>query len=804
MFRCGCILISLGILFLTPILSIKFSGKILSKIEEKPIEFANIILLKFKKKVRTNANGEFNLDIDKAGSYKIIIRADGYKVKQFTLNLQQDIKKNYFLESTLIKGNTLFVRDKTNKQVLGRQTLKIEDLKNIPASFGDALGAATILPGINRANGFLGSLVLRGVGNIGNRFFIDGIPVLNPQHFGGIQFIISNDIIKSFDIYASSAPVNFGQIYGGTISIDTVDDIKESKGVVDISLLYASFYYQGVLKKKQIDSDGNEIEKKWGYWIASTRIGYLGWTVLPIIRAATNDNNIPLPQYVDYQFKFKFLLDDKAKHGVSLLLFGTYDFLDIAQERNETDIVKELTENGNNPYLAGANDIENQLVSNVQSMNYTFKPSDKLTNKLYTYNVINYSINKIQAPILEKQLGLEGTSTTNIPNVFAVNNKLNWDIYKSFILLDFNVGYDLYYFKTDGRILRPTRPITSNGGPPTPAEFATFEPADINIDTTNHLLHTSIAFEFKYAGFFSNIGIRLEYLLLNDQFIYSPRGLLGYEFVSETTIAAAAGIYNSFPQINFFYLNSPFSSRVQIAESEKTKAETSYQFSLGIDQKFFTYYSIKIEGFYNILSNLLDGAFTNSESGRNYGAEFLIKKDAQKGKKVDYYAWLSYTYSKAERKNSQSDGQFIPFNQDQEHTLKITTGIEYKQNSTIKHEFGIRFELSTGNPYTPIIGSAQDNINLFGTDYTYYNPIYGKSNSQNFPIQHRLDFRYTINKQFKKFKFSFYVEIINLYYLQANNNQRWLYNKPFGSDNPIFNNSIGIPIIPSFGFEFSF
>ena len=161
------------------------------------------------------------------------------------VNLQKSQKLDFYLPLGTLRSRSLKVRGK-GLQVLSRNTLTQEELKRVPAAFGDSINALTTLPGVIRTtpSGLFGTLIIRGANQFSNRYYIDDIPVLYPQHFGAIQSVISNELMAKIDLFSSSAPAYYGQSLGGVIDIRTKDKVKEPLGKLTVSLISLDSYFE--------------------------------------------------------------------------------------------------------------------------------------------------------------------------------------------------------------------------------------------------------------------------------------------------------------------------------------------------------------------------------------------------------------------------------------------------------------------------------------------------------------------------------------------------------------------------------
>ena len=140
--------------------------------------------------------------------------------------------------------------------------------------------------------------------------------------------------------------------------------------------------------------------------------------------------------------------------------------------------------------------------------------------------------------------------------------------------------------------------------------------------------------------------------------------------------------------------------------------------------------------------------------------------------------------------------QYLSSEFEQPHSLKWVMGYIFGKNN-----IGLRFEVNSGFPYTPIISSTSDNI----PGLERYSPVYGEPFSQRFPIDHRLDIRYTRTSIYKWGSIDWYIEIINVYFNRPPAQQTWNYNFPFQEGvNPELESSPFSLIIPNFGVEIRF
>lgn len=793
--------------------TLTIEGRVTNESTKEPLEFGTVILLEAKFKTRIQPNGTYRAQVASPGEYTIQISSPGLKTLKQSIRIEKNTTQNFVLSLPVVRARTVKLRTERDIQKLGRSTLTVEQLKEAPATLGDALSALATLPGVIRPGGFFGPLIIRGAGDKANRYFIDDIPVPNPQHFGGLQSIISNDLMREVDLYASAFPAQFGGAVGAIIDIQTIDEVKNFGGVIDVSLISSNFLIKnkwgessdGDLKIQEANQDGSTGEipptKKnaaTGYWIASGRIGYLSLMVPPIYKFITGKTLDRLPEYYDYQLKGKVFLDDAGKHSLSALFFGSYDTMRFVRNLNEEEKAKKREE-GSDPMLSNFS-LSNDVSSHSQGLYYDFHASPTLENRLVLYNTLTYSY-------FYADLGLGSFfSPINLnirPNIFGLKDKVKWD-WSSFATLRAAAEYNLYYFQSTGRTQQQTGALSATGMPDI-GNSALYVSVPVNVHEMNSLVAGYVENKFQWGGLRFVPGLRSDFLTLSRIATLDPRALLSYTFPSETTISAAAGQYQSHPQINTFYFNGVFNNVAQISAAANLQPERARHSTLGLEQKMNAWI-VKLEGFANTFDRLVESyassagaVFKNTGEMRTQGVEVFVRKDRE-DKEREFFGWMSYTFTRAEDK---SFGRWGRFEYEQPHSIKLVAGYRWGA-----HTLAAQVQVYSGFPYTNIVNSVcTGGVYTCATpNDTRYSPIYSaNAYGARFPISHRLDLRYTHKSAFSWGYFSWYIEIINVYNYVAANQQKWNYNQPYSATNPkIIVPEGAITIIPYVGLEWRF
>jgi len=789
-------------------------GTVYNNETRQPVEFATVAIVETRVKTYTDDKGTFSLSVAEPGIYTLVIRSEGLKTLQTKINISGVTTRDFRLASFSLRGAGVTITAERDIQKVSRYTMTVKDLKEVPASFGDAINALTSLPGVNRAfSGFFGPLVIRGSDYFNNKYYIDDIPIFDPLHYGGLHSVINNNLMSEIDLYASAFPVKYGAANSAVISINTVDDIQEFGGYTDIGAISATaLIHAPILKDERLymAGPGSTLSKDQkdnikGYTIVSGRIGYLSLLVPIFYELITGDSLNFVPEYWDYQAKAKYYFG--SNHSVTLLLMGTSDYLKFLEE-DEID-----PDEGDDPLLQ---DLEAKidLQSHSQGLYYTYSPGEKINNRVILYNSIKNSYQYFNLPDDSAASWAKDYNTTTRPQIVGVKEQFRFDILEKMLRLNVGGEYTLYHFTARG----DTIVYAGGAGPFDPADENLFVkyPLDENID--NHTFGWYMDSKITIGGFSIVPGIRSDYLYRTGETTWDPRFRMSYEFPTDTTISVAGGKYSYFFQTNpFIFDSSPqFSSAGDYLKSEKAIHRVA-----GIEQNI-DLFSIKIEGFYNSFYDMFMeyyhiGPDGEERFGMNTGKieakgfEIMMKRDIRENAD-GLFGWVNYTYTRSRFKSGlpvtggvygnpanlvadEYGDEWIDFDYEQKHAFKLIAGYRFGR-STIS----CKFQYYTSFPYTPIVGSDES-----PTGSGRYVPLYGRPNSSHFDPEHRLDVRYSYKINHSWGYVSWYVEVINIYNYRPKNNIDWDYRYPEGDDNPeIKRDENALSIIPNFGVEVKF
>ena len=240
----------------------------------------NVYCKDLKKGVTSNVYGFYSLTLPE-GKYEISFSYIGYKTQEFILNLDKDITKNISFNLESFTVGEIQVKGKANivnKTQTSMIEVPIEQIKTIPALLGevDIIKAIQLLPGVQSSEGTSGFYV-RGGGPDQNLILLDGVPVYNASHIGGIFSVFNADAVKSVRLTKGGFPARFGGRLSSVLQIDMKEgNSKQLKGDFTLGLVSSKFTLEGPIIKDKTS------------FIVSGRRTYIDLVAAPFINAASD------------------------------------------------------------------------------------------------------------------------------------------------------------------------------------------------------------------------------------------------------------------------------------------------------------------------------------------------------------------------------------------------------------------------------------------------------------------------------------------------------------------------------------
>lgn len=669
----------------------------------------------------TNTYGFYSLSLPE-GDYTLVASYLGYDDQRIEVSLSANIELNIELsqgvvfEEVVISEERQKARDNVESTQMGIVELPMENIKKLPAIFGevDVLKALQLLPGVLSSGEGTAGFYVRGGGPDQNLVLLDEAVVYNSGHLLGFFSVFNADAIKNTTLIKGSMPAS----YGGRLS--SVLDIQMKEGndkyfEVDggVGLVSSKLTVQGPLVKDKSS------------FIISGRRTYL----LDLAQPAINNTDFAGTNYYFYDLntKWNYRFSNKDR-----LYFSGYFGRDVL--------------NFNQPVRDFFFDLPYGNRTGTLRWNHLF--NDKLFMNLSAiYNDYSFDFDGGQE---EFQFRLNS-------GVRDYNLKLDFDYYPN-TTHSVKYGANYTYHK-----LTPNTASATNGevefntefGPKYANEIGLYLQDDIRVSEA-----LSINVGMRYS-IFTQLGPYTSKLSGEDFGTFSPvKTYTGWEprisgkysLGDDLSLKGGVAFNNQYLHL-VSNSTSTLPTDIWVPSTEIIEPQSSVQYALGLFQNLKdNAYETSLEVYYKDLNNQVDYAedyvtdiaveledeFVVGE-GRAYGAEFFLKK--AKGR---LNGWIGYTWSKTERSFPDIEaGRWYPAIYDRRHDLSIVAN--YQLNEHL--EFGGVFIYGSGRWFTPIHGFyfIEQNLSTF----------YGPRNSAKLDAYHRLDLSMTwypkpkSNKQWK-------------------------------------------------------
>lgn len=715
-------------------------GVVQERSSNTPLPGANVYWEGFPQKgVVTDVYGAFALEAVKLPA-NLVISFIGYEqlVKGIT---EKDLAKfqTFSLRPEELSLQEIVISDKRPDENvrgldMGRSSLPIETIKNIPALFGevDILRSLQLLPGVQTAGEGTTGLFVRGGSADQNLVQLDGAPVYNPAHFFGFFSVFNPDALKGIEFYKGAIPANLGGRISSVLDISLKEgNYEKIKGEGGIGTISSRATVEGPL-----------FSDKSSFVVSGRR------TYADVFLGLSSDENIRNNDlyFYDISGKLSFKVGEKDK-----LNFSSYygrDFLGVASQfgfgwKNQVTSLtwaRNIRDNAFfdlNVYRSGYTyevffseeeqgfDWDNRQSETGLKAEWTLLPQESSMFK-WGFHSQYYHFSPISLrPAPGSAIDPIGTNPRN-----GIQNNVFISVAKEIgpkLKVEAGLRWGMYHQMGKGVQYR------YNGETPAPGVQV--------LDTLSFGTGEQMAF---YQGL-------------------EPRAALRYLINPNLSIKAS---YNR----NYQYLQIASNSSAGLPIDRWLLAEkfvppiSGNQYSLGIFQNLSRgMWEVSLEGYYKDFNNVIDlrqGAnvlFTDnveteilSGIGYAYGAEFLVKKSIGKTN-----GWFAYTYSRTWRKiEGISNNQWYNPRFDRPHDLSLVINHEFNP----KWSLGMTFVYTTGQAVSFPVGSYEvDNQRL---------PLYSDLRNQDrFPDYHRMDASVTYKNphQGKKWRGSWNFSIYNLY-----------------------------------------
>ena len=741
----------------------------------------------------------------------------GYTSHQHILNgLERDtvlaieLEPSASLEEVVITGQSNDKQSVLSTQ-MGALEINQQTIRSTPVMFGEAdiIKTLQLTPGVSAGTEGTAGMYVRG-GNVDeNLFLIDGNPVYQINHIGGIFSAFNPEAISGMDFFKSGFPSRYGGRLSSVVDVHTKEgNMKEYHGSASIGLISGNLNFEGPIIKDRTN---------FNIGLRRTWLDVLSAPAIAIANKITKKDGTRLRAryaFHDLNLKVNHIFNDRSRMYLSLY-------------------------NGNDVLKGGSTDFPDQDSDN--NYNYDSDVSLRWGNIMatagWTYVFNNRLFGKVSGVFTRYHSRLRNTEHD------VVGNEGDEDYSDSFRENETNTGITDFGLRTSFDYLPASAHHIRFGGDylvhrfhPEYNRSVAYEKneetsVEIGQEFANDLLWGHEAGVYAEDDWTLSSAVRLNaglrFSLFNVQGkTYTglePRVSLRWLLDDNLSFKASYSRMNQYVHlISNSFISLPTDAWMPV--TRKLKPLISDQVSAGFYYNLNKEYNFSVEGYYKTLDNLLeyrDGhtftpSFVNWEDkltageGRSYGAEFMVRKET--GRTT---GWVGYGLSWSDRQFDElNQGARYPARFDNRHKLNIVVmhkiSPKVELSAAWSYASGNHVTLSLENYYENGTGSPTNNDNHY-MDASESIDYYEGRNNYQLPAYHRLDLGIKIYRPKKKGRMGIWT--VSIYNVYSRMNPFMIYKSDktvpdpgssYGKNVPVFK-TIGImPIIPSISYTYKF
>jgi hypothetical protein len=681
----------------------------------EPAIFANVVLKGTNFGASTDVNGYFLISKIPPGDYTLMVTYLGFDTiselislsKGALLNKKLFVKKGSFnLETVTVSAERTEARTETKMSVV---KISPKDIKQIPSVGGQADFAQylQVVPGVVFTGDQGGQFYIRGGSPIQNKVMLDGMTIYNPFHSIGLFSVFETDLIRNTSIYTGGYNAEYGGRISSVMDITTKDgNKKRMSGVCGASTFGARAMVEGPIKKQNSPDEGS------ASFVLSFKNSYLAESSKVLYEYVDKDG-LPF-NFADIYGKVTL----NAANGSKISLFG-FNFTDNVSN------YKAISDFGWKSFGGGSSFVVIPGKAPV------------LIEGIVAYS--KYETKVKSTTLNDRKSAISGFNAAINFTYFMGKNELKY-------------GVELEGYRTEYL-------------------FKNFVNTEINQTENTTQLGLYAKYKFIVNKFIIEPGFRLEWYASLAEASPEPRLAIKYNANDWFRLKFAGGVYSQNfiaassdrDVVNLFYgfLSGPENLPDQFDGKKRTsRVQKADHLIFGAEFDLSNSISLNVEGYYKYfpqLTNINRNKLYNEseatqgaseveykdfilEKGNAYGMDMVLKYDYKK-----VYVWLVYSLGYVTRHFEDKYGEMVSYTPHFDRRHNVNFVFSYITGPKLEWEFGARWNLGTGFPFTQVQGFYEsltfpDGINSnVGTENGDLGVIYGDLYKGRLPVYHRLD-----------------------------------------------------------------
>ena len=628
--------------------------------------------------------------------------------------------------------------------------------------FGEAdiIRVVQLLPGVEARNDFSTGLNVRGGESDQNLILLDGYPIYNPFHLGGLFSTFIDPTVRDVTLMTGGFPARYGGRLSSVLDVHSAEDIRRGlHGTAEVSVLASTGEVGGAFAGGK------------GTWMLAGRRTYADKFV-----ALISTQELP------YHFR------DEQAHL-------TYAF-------TPTTTLAITAYNGSDALDANIANFGDSTNANASGGTFQFGWGNSVAGATLSKTFASRRRSGIarwflgDSASLEQRASVSGFSTgldlgdgSLMLHNTVTDRRLSGILTARTAAHDRAFGYEVASYAFRYNVASSQTDVQLYNLRQAPTSGALFFD-DLWRASAKWLLQT---------------GVRGEGLTGRGWSSVSPRVSAKYFVNPDFALTAAAG---RFSQWTHSLNREDIPVRLfdfWVASDATAPVSSAWHYIVGTERWLNPTRYVRVEGFYKRYGRLLEANPQDDPSrrgdeffpvdGDSYGADLLLRQ-FENG---PFSGWISYTYAVATRKRD--DQHYFP-GHDRRHDVNLVGSWRLK-----KYLLGVRIGYATGTPYTDIVGEIVRRVydpgfNAFGTrgGGSQVQFVGGARNAARLPATQRLDIDVTRSYHVRGTTIAPYLSLVNAY----NAKNVFLYVFDYSKSPPTREAISQFPLLPSAGVTIRF
>ena len=601
---------------------------------------------------------------------------------------------------------------------------------NVVFSSPDIIKSLQNLPGVSAGTELMSGLYVHGGEGSDNLFLLDGVPMYQISHLGGIFSSFNTDVVNGLDFYKSGFPARYGGRMSSVVDINTKDgDYHNYHGSFMIGLIDGRLQFEGPIVKGKT-SFNIALRRSWMDAVLAPTIAYLN--------KKNKDGEVIGGNYAFHDLNASITHKFSDRDKVSLKMYYGRDRLKLNQAIPE-EVTYTVDNLGTQKTVRGEDHINTDISwgNLLASLNWYHVINDNMHLDAVAYYSgsdadVWYKWKDWRFSTIEHYDAIDETNVSTVSDI-AANANLDWRADNHHIRSGISYQHHIYHpqrysaIDNDGSVIEEESGIRYSGD-----EMSVYAEDEITL--------------WKRLNF--NAGLRYVIFSVPGKFRHKlePRIALSYRCTENLELKASYTHMNQFAHlISTHYLDVP--TNCWLPSTESIEPMYSKQVAAGIYSKLPKNIRLNVEAYYKTMDNLLEYAGSNTlfppldswetsfhkGRGRAYGLETELGWDSSR---LSFSAY--YTLSWSERKFDGIWHDWFPHRYDNRHKLtlmglwKVTDKIDIYANWNYNSGGWMTVPTHIYNP-----GEVFDRV-------------YTAPNNVNLPDYHRLDLGANFRKTTKR------------------------------------------------------